>query len=61
MEQQAEVSTQSRHGTWRYRCVVGHDIPAVDLESLTAIRSLDEGAEVRVCVEHGAPIAMRRD
>ena len=42
-----------------YECVVGHEIPQQDLETRTAVRSLDEGAKVQVCLEHGAPIAIR--
>jgi len=41
-----------------YRCVVGHEIPFERIEELTQIASLDEGASVRLCREHGAPIAV---
>ena len=42
-----------------YHCVVGHDIVTGELDRLTIVTSLDEGAEVRICREHGAPIAVR--
>lgn len=42
-----------------YRCVVGHDISPGKLDRLTVVTNLDEGAEVRICREHGAPIALR--
>jgi hypothetical protein len=42
----------------RYWCVVGHEISRERLDVETEIRTLDQGAEVRVCVEHGAPIAV---
>ena len=42
----------------RYACVVGHEIPTDELQSLTEVWSLDTGAEVRVCREHGAPVAI---
>jgi hypothetical protein len=41
-----------------YQCVVGHPIPEAQLEVATEIRELDDGAEIRVCREHGAPISM---
>jgi hypothetical protein len=41
-----------------YRCVVGHEIPGPELDELTEVRSLDQGAVVRLCREHGAPIAI---
>lgn len=41
-----------------YRCVVGHVIAAGQLDALTETVSLDGGASVRVCRDHGAPIAM---
>jgi hypothetical protein len=41
-----------------YRCVVGHAVPASELDRLTAVTRLDGGAEVRLCREHGTPIAM---
>lgn len=40
-----------------YTCVAGHEIPGADLQALTQIETLDAGAEVRLCREHGAPIA----
>lgn len=42
-----------------YRCVVGHEIVPGELDRLTVVTSLDGGAEVRICREHGAPIALR--
>ena len=44
----------------RYTCVVGHVIPAELLETATEVQVLDRGAEVRLCREHGTPIAVRR-
>ena len=41
-----------------YHCVVGHRIEGERLEVETAIWTLDRGAEVRVCREHGAPVAI---
>ena len=41
-----------------YTCTTGHAIPAADLGRLTELQSLDKGAEVRVCSEHGAPIVV---
>lgn len=41
-----------------YRCVVGHEIPSERIEELTEVASLDAGASVRLCREHGAPIAV---
>jgi hypothetical protein len=45
----------------RYCCVVGHQIPADQLDEATEVRVLDRGAKVRLCIEHGAPIAMTRE
>lgn len=42
--------------TVRYRCVTGHDVPAASLDDLAEVQSLDEGARVLLCREHGAPI-----
>lgn len=41
-----------------YHCVVGHSIRPERLEDETAIWILDAGARVRVCLEHGTPIAV---
>ena len=40
----------------QYWCVTGHELPAAELEHLTEEVSLDRGALVRICREHGAPI-----
>lgn len=40
-----------------YSCVVGHSVLRDALDQETEVRSLDAGAEVRICREHGAPIA----
>lgn len=40
-----------------YMCVTGHCIPPRELEVLTEEVELDNGARVRICKEHGAPIA----
>jgi hypothetical protein len=40
----------------RYACTTGHAIPAAALNELSEIVSLDAGAQVRVCREHGAPV-----
>jgi hypothetical protein len=50
------TATEERETT--YHCVVGHEIPAAELEARTHLWSLDGGAEVRVCAEHGTPIAI---
>lgn len=39
-----------------YHCSTGHSIPAADFERLSEIVTLDGGARVRVCIEHGAPV-----
>jgi hypothetical protein len=44
--------------TTTYTCLVGHPIAADQLETLTELRVLDQGATVRQCREHGAPIAL---
>ncbi len=41
-----------------YHCVVGHEIPSSELDAASEVWTLDEGARVRICIEHGAPIAM---
>lgn len=50
--------TEGRESRTAYHCVTGHEIPRQDLDSLTEVRSLDEGALVRICREHGSPIAI---
>jgi hypothetical protein len=50
------TETSERRTT--YQCVVGHEIAAEDLDARTEILTLDHGARVRVCLEHGAPIAI---
>lgn len=40
-----------------YTCVVGHEISSGEIEHMTHVESLDGGARVRLCNEHGAPIA----
>jgi hypothetical protein len=42
----------------RYRCLAGHDITANELDQSTELQILDAGARVRLCREHGAPIAV---
>jgi hypothetical protein len=42
-----------------YRCVVGHEIATRDLDRETIVTSLDGGALIRICREHGAPTALR--
>ena len=44
----------------RYWCVVGHEIRKDRLHVETEVQVLDQGAEICVCVEHGAPIALRK-
>jgi hypothetical protein len=44
-----------------YWCVVGHEIAQEQLDVETEVRTLDQGAEVRICVEHGAPIAVTKE
>lgn len=50
------MKTPDSDGT-TYHCVAGHDIPRARLNELTSVEMLDARAEVRVCVEHGAPIS----
>lgn len=45
-------------GRTAYRCVTGHEIPPEAVAECTEVVSLDEGAVVRLCREHGAPIAI---
>jgi hypothetical protein len=42
-----------------YVCVTGHAIPGDALDQRTEVVSLDQGAVLRQCKEHGAPVAMR--
>lgn len=49
-------SGQNTSDAIRYTCTTGHAIPAVDLEGLSEVVSLDAGAQVRICREHGAPV-----
>jgi hypothetical protein len=51
------VTTGSERET-TYHCVVGHEIPAAEVDIRTEVWRLDAGADVRVCLEHGAPIAI---
>jgi len=41
-----------------YCCTVGHVVLREDLEQETERVQLDTGAEVLICREHGAPIAV---
>lgn len=41
-----------------YRCTTGHPIPCEALDADTEVVALDQGAEVCICVEHGAPIVL---
>jgi hypothetical protein len=43
-----------------YFCLAGHDIPTQSLDLETQIETLDQGARVRICREHGCPIGIRR-
>jgi hypothetical protein len=53
--------TEAGEKTERYRCVAGHEVSQERLDVETEVRTLDQGAEVRVCVEHGAPIAVTKE
>lgn len=53
----SESTTDRGPTSTTYRCVVGHEIPPADLDRLTDLVMLDAGARVRICREHGAPIA----
>ena len=44
-----------------YTCTVGHAIDSARLNEDTEIVVLDAGARVRVCREHGAPVAETLD
>lgn len=44
-----------------YFCLAGHPVSADALDTLTEVQSLDDGAQVRVCREHGAPIGTSID
>jgi hypothetical protein len=41
-----------------YRCLAGHDIEEEQLEQSTELRTLDGGAVVRLCKEHGTPLSV---
>lgn len=41
-----------------YQCLTGHVIGPKDLDEETRVELMDGRAEVRICVEHGAPIAV---
>jgi hypothetical protein len=41
-----------------YRCLAGHDISEEQLDQSTELRTLDDGAVVRLCKEHGAPLSV---
>lgn len=43
-----------------YRCLTGHVIEPEDLDTGARVELMDGRAEVRICVEHGAPIAVTR-
>lgn len=53
------MAEQTEHtgDTVTYRCTTGHDIPAAALEVDTVVVDMDGGALVRICGEHGSPIA----
>jgi hypothetical protein len=42
-----------------FHCLAGHDIPEHSLQTLTVTETLDRGATVQLCREHGTPIAVR--
>lgn len=41
-----------------YTCPTGHDIEADAVTGLTEVCTLDAGAVVRLCREHGVPVAL---
>lgn len=41
-----------------FQCSVGHEIDPDRLEAETDVVRMDRGAQVRICKEHGAPIAV---
>jgi hypothetical protein len=43
-----------------YRCLAGHEIDADRLEEGSEIVEMDAGARVRICREHGCPVAISR-
>jgi hypothetical protein len=45
----------------RFRCLTGHEIHPDTLGELTERWTLDGGAVVQVCREHGTPIAVERE
>jgi len=49
---------ESRQRVPAYCCTVGHVVLLEDVEHQTERVHLDTGAEVLICREHGAPIAM---
>jgi hypothetical protein len=44
--------------TITYRCLAGHDIPVEQLDEATEFLTLDRGAVVRICRQHGAPVSI---
>ena len=44
--------------TETFWCVAGHEVSEERLDAETEVQVLDQGARVRVCLEHGAPIAV---
>ena len=44
--------------TVTYRCLAGHEIPVAQLDEVTVLVTLDGGAVVRICRQHGAPVSV---
>jgi hypothetical protein len=42
----------------KYWCLTGHVITERQLDQSTELLTLDDGAVVRVCTEHGAPLSV---
>jgi len=43
-----------------YRCISGHEISSSKLDEESEMVVLDAGAKVRICREHGCPVAISR-
>jgi hypothetical protein len=53
-----EVVSLGPPGRTIYTCPTGHDIEAEAVRDLTEVCTLDGGAVVRLCREHGVPVAL---
>lgn len=57
---QGQPSQSDSKDVLEYACVAGHPISPDHLDLDTEIVLMDAGATVRICREHGCPIAITR-